>query len=119
VFFESPRRVAATLRELADALGERRACVARELTKLHEELARDELGALAERFAAGARGEVTLVVEGAPARGAEPTSALVDAAIRARAAAGGSASEIARDVARATGAARSAVYARVIESATR
>jgi 16S rRNA (cytidine1402-2'-O)-methyltransferase len=116
VLFESPRRLATTLRELADALGARRACVARELTKLHEELARDTLDALAERFAEGARGEVTLVVEGAPARAATAAdSEIVDAAIRARAAAGGSASEIARDVARATGAPRSAVYARVIE----
>jgi 16S rRNA (cytidine1402-2'-O)-methyltransferase len=120
VFFESPRRIAATLRELSDALGARRACVARELTKLHEELARDTLDALAARFADGARGEVTLVVGGAP----EPAAAaadsdLVDAAIRARAAAGGSASEIARDVARATGAPRSAVYERVVESGRR
>ncbi len=114
VLFESPRRIAATLRELSDVLGARRACVARELTKLHEELARDTLDALAERFAAGARGEVTIVVEGAPARAAAADSDLVDAAIRARAAAGGSASEIARDVARATGAARSAVYQRVL-----
>jgi len=115
VLFESPRRVGATLRELADALGERRACVARELTKLHEEFARGTLDALAERFADGARGEVTLVVEGAPVRAAAAESDLVGAAIRARAAAGGSASEIARDVARATGAPRSAVYRRVVE----
>jgi len=116
VLFESPRRLAATLRELSDALGARRACVARELTKLHEELARGTLEELAARFAAGARGEVTLVVEGAPARGAAAESEVVDAAIRARAAAGGSASEIARDVARATGAPRSAVYRRVLET---
>ena len=64
VLFESPRRVAATLRELFDVLGPRRACVARELTKLHEEVARGDLAELAERFADGARGEVTLVVAG-------------------------------------------------------
>ena len=115
VFFEAPLRLGATLRALADALGARRACVARELTKLHEELARDTLDALAARFAAGARGEVTIVVEGAPRRAAADSDLdTVDAAIRARAAAGGSASEIARDVARATGAARSAVYKRVL-----
>jgi 16S rRNA (cytidine1402-2'-O)-methyltransferase len=120
VFFESPRRIAATLRELSEALGPRRACVARELTKLHEEHVRDHLDALAERFADGARGEVTLVVEGAPERAAASVeSEVVDAAIRARAAAGGSASEIARDVARATGAPRSAVYERVVERAKR
>ena len=119
VLFESPRRVAATLAELAGALGERRACVARELTKLHEEFARGTLAELAARFAAGARGELTLVVEGALARAAESSTELIDAAIRARAAAGGSASEIARDVARATGAVRSAVYERVLANAKR
>ncbi len=115
VFFESPRRIGATLSGLADALGERRACVARELTKIHEELARGTLAELSARFAEGARGEVTLVVEGAPARAAAPDE-LVDAAIRARSAAGGSASEIARDVARATGVARSAVYERIVRA---
>ncbi|RIL00042.1 MAG: 16S rRNA (cytidine(1402)-2'-O)-methyltransferase, partial [Proteobacteria bacterium] len=59
VLFESPRRVGATLRALAAALGgERRASVARELTKLHEEHVRGPLAELAERFAEGARGEV-------------------------------------------------------------
>jgi len=115
VLFESPHRIAATLRELADALGARRACVARELTKLHEELARGALDELADRFAAGARGELTIVIEGAPDRAPAPGSEIVDTAIRARAAAGGSASEIARDVARATGVPRSDVYARVLE----
>ncbi len=56
VLFESPRRLAATLRRLADTLGDRPACVARELTKLHEEVARGSLQELAERFARG-RGE--------------------------------------------------------------
>jgi len=54
------------------------------------------------------------VIEGASARAAAPASELVDAAIRARAAAGGSASQIARDVARATGVPRSDIYERVV-----
>ena len=115
IFFESPRRLAESLADLALTLGPRRACVARELTKLHEEFARDSLPELARRFAEGARGEVTLVVEGAPARAAPPSDAVLDTAIRARAAAGGSASDIARDVARATGVPRKQVYARVQE----
>ena len=56
VLFESPRRLAATLRRLADALGDRPACVARELTKLHEEVARGSLQELAERFRGGDAG---------------------------------------------------------------
>ncbi|HLU28869.1 MAG TPA: 16S rRNA (cytidine(1402)-2'-O)-methyltransferase [Glycomyces sp.] len=66
VFFESPRRVADTLRAMAAAFGEQRAAaLCRELTKTHEEVRRGGLGELA----AGAeedppRGEITLVIEG-------------------------------------------------------
>jgi 16S rRNA (cytidine1402-2'-O)-methyltransferase len=69
VFYESPLRTAATLADLAEVLGAgRRACVARELTKEHEELVRDTLSALAARYVdARPLGEVTLVVEGASA----------------------------------------------------
>jgi 16S rRNA (cytidine1402-2'-O)-methyltransferase len=68
VLYESPLRAAATLADLADTLGpKRRACLARELTKEHEELVRDDLGALAAKYAEDRPlGEVTLVVEGAP-----------------------------------------------------
>src|SRR4051794_34119810 len=67
VLYESPMRTADTLADLAAVLGaDRRACVARELTKTHEELVRGTLGALAERYADGRPlGEITLVVEGA------------------------------------------------------
>jgi 16S rRNA (cytidine1402-2'-O)-methyltransferase len=65
VIFESPNRVADTLKDLIEIFGpERKACVARELTKLHEEVVRGTLGDLAARFAEGARGEVTLIMEG-------------------------------------------------------
>ena len=66
VFFEAPHRVPATLGELAALAPDRPAAVARELTKLYEEVARGTLGELAERFAAPAKGEITVVVEGAP-----------------------------------------------------
>ncbi|MAE94862.1 MAG: 16S rRNA (cytidine(1402)-2'-O)-methyltransferase [Deltaproteobacteria bacterium] len=65
VFYESPKRVAATLAELHELWGDRSACLARELTKLHEEVVRAPLGELARRFSEGTRGEVTLVVAGA------------------------------------------------------
>jgi 16S rRNA (cytidine1402-2'-O)-methyltransferase len=79
VLFESPRRVADTLTELAEIFGpERPACVARELTKLHEEIVRGPLGELATKFAEGARGEVTLIVEGAPGDGAESVEPVPD-----------------------------------------
>ena len=64
LFFESPNRLAATLADLSTILGDRPAAVARELTKLHEELRRAPLAALAAHYeSAGApRGEVVIVV---------------------------------------------------------
>jgi 16S rRNA (cytidine1402-2'-O)-methyltransferase len=67
VIFESPRRVHATLIELAGCFERRRGCVARELTKLHEEISRGSLSELAARYADEARGEFTIVVEGGSA----------------------------------------------------
>jgi 16S rRNA (cytidine1402-2'-O)-methyltransferase len=66
IFFESPERLAGTLAEAAKAFGpERRAVVARELSKLHEEYARGTLGELASRFAAQPpKGEITVLVAG-------------------------------------------------------
>ena len=84
VFYEAPHRLAEALEDLAGAFGEsRRAVVARELTKLHETIYRDTLGALV-RLAAGdenmRRGEAVLVVAGAEAGEGEPeaAAALVD-----------------------------------------
>lgn len=63
ILFEAPGRIGATLVDLARELGtDRRAAVCRELTKLHEEIARDTLGALAARYAEGTLGEITLVI---------------------------------------------------------
>lgn len=66
VFFESPRRLADTLRDAAAALGgDRRVVVCRELTKTHEEVKRGTLAELAEWAADGVLGEVTVVLAGA------------------------------------------------------
>jgi 16S rRNA (cytidine1402-2'-O)-methyltransferase len=66
VLFESPRRVGACLRDIRRIWGNRRAAVARELTKLHEELFRGTLDEAVERWPGATRGEITLVVAGAP-----------------------------------------------------
>lgn len=68
VLFEAANRTVATLRDLAAICGEERwAAVSRELTKLHEETLRGTVGELAARLAGKSlRGEVTLVVAGAP-----------------------------------------------------
>jgi 16S rRNA (cytidine1402-2'-O)-methyltransferase len=63
VFFESPHRVRATLEDARAALGDRRIAVARELTKLHEEIWRGTIGDALAHFAAP-RGEFTIVIEG-------------------------------------------------------
>jgi 16S rRNA (cytidine1402-2'-O)-methyltransferase len=69
IFFESPRRLASTLAELAAAFGPaRQAAVCRELTKTHEEVRRGTLAELADWAGPGTLGEITLVVEGARAR---------------------------------------------------
>ena len=113
VFFESPRRVGDTLALLAEELGDRPACLARELTKLHEEVVRGTLRELAKRFETPPRGEVTLVVAGASAP-PPPSTEEVDRAIRERLEAGLSARDVASEVAAALGASRSHVYARVL-----
>ena len=67
VMFEAPHRTAETLADLAAAFGpERRAAVCRELTKTYEEVRRATLAELVDWAADGVRGEVTLVVAGAP-----------------------------------------------------
>ena len=65
IFYEAPHRIAATLRDALAVLGERQAAVARELTKLHEEIARGLLSELAEHFASAesARGEMVLIID--------------------------------------------------------
>jgi 16S rRNA (cytidine1402-2'-O)-methyltransferase len=113
VCFESPRRVAQTLTELAAAFGQdRRACVARELTKVHETFERGTLDELAGRFAEGARGEVTIVIAGAPARA--PEEADLDRALREALAAGLGAAAAARSVAERFDVPRREAYARAL-----
>jgi 16S rRNA (cytidine1402-2'-O)-methyltransferase len=84
VFFEAPHRVAATLADLAAALGPQRpAALCRELTKVYEEVRRAPLGELAASAVDDPpRGEITLVVAGAPAAPAErPAAADLAAAV--------------------------------------
>jgi 16S rRNA (cytidine1402-2'-O)-methyltransferase len=65
IFYEGPHRIAATLKDAQEILGEREAVVARELTKMHEEIVRGRLSDLAARFssAESARGEMVLIID--------------------------------------------------------
>ena len=79
VFFEAPHRLAVCLADAAELLGsERRAAVCRELTKTYEEVVRGGLGELAQWAAAGARGEITVVVEGAQPVSADPADLVTE-----------------------------------------
>ncbi len=113
VFFEAPRRTADSLQAMAEAFGaDRPAAVCRELTKTHEEVKRGDLQELSNWAANGVRGEVTLVVQGAPRQ--EPPS-LDDDTLRQlvddEVAAGHSRKDAISSVATSTGLSRRAVYA--------
>ena len=72
VYFEAPHRLDDTLAAMAEVFGaDRRAAVCRELTKTYEEIKRGPVGELAEWAAEGVRGEITVVVEGAPEKAEE------------------------------------------------
>lgn len=104
ILFEAPRRIGDTLADLRKVCGDtRRAAVCRELTKLHEEIARGTLLELCERFSGDARGEITLVVSGIDREQEDETAnipeAELDARIDAALASGRRTKEIAADLA--------------------
>lgn len=110
VFFESPARVAASLVAIADAFGsDRRAAVCRELTKLHEEVRRGTLAELAEWASEGVRGEIVLVIGGAPDRIVSPETGLAE--VLGRVAAGDRLKDATRSVAESTGLSARDLYA--------
>lgn len=113
IFYESPNRIAAFLSEAAEILGDRRACVVRELTKIHEEILRGTLSELAAEL--GGRdavlGEVTLVVAGASKTIELSVEDIVAAAVDD---ASGSSRDLAREISERTGLSRKEVYAEVL-----
>ena len=81
VLYESPHRLAKSLADCHDVLGDRRAVVARELTKLHEEFARGSLSELAARFATQpVKGEIVLVIERGEKNGQQTSGSVKDLA---------------------------------------
>lgn len=113
VFFESPRRVHATLVAMADAWGsDRSAVLCRELTKTYEEIRRGTLGSLAEATEGGVLGEVTLVVAGAAATSDPAATTPTDLAtqVATAEAAGLSRKEAIAEVALATGVPKREIF---------
>lgn len=126
IFYESPNRVVASLEALAQAFPLRSAALCRELTKLHEEVVRDELPALAQTFAdraqepGGIKGEIVLVIDGPSAE--EGTQAAENAEDSARERAselaeqGVRKKEIAKMLASEFGISRNAAYEIALEA---
>ena len=115
VFFEAPHRLAASLVDLAELLGPRPAAIARELTKLFEEVRRGPLTELAQHYALhpDVRGEIVLVI-GPPGETEAPAAERLDEALRS-AMAGASVKDAAAEVAARYGLRRRDVYARALE----
>ena len=115
VYFEAPHRLADALADMAEVLGaDRAAVVCRELTKTHEEVRRGTLAELADWAAGPVRGEVTVVVAGAPERAVEMTDEELVLLVRQREQAGLARKDAVREVAQETGTTRRAVYDAVV-----
>lgn len=110
VAFESPRRLAMSLRMLADVQPARRAAVCRELTKRFEEVVRGSLEELAARFAEATRGEITLVLGPIDVQPGERDDNAARAAVSDLVASGASRKTAAEVVSRLTGVPRNALY---------
>lgn len=113
IFYESPQRVAAFLAEAAEIFGDRRACVVRELTKVHEEILRGTLPELAAEVAGreSVLGEITVVVGGASKTVELSVEEIVRGALED---ASGSSRDLAREIAERTGLSRKEVYAEIL-----
>ena len=114
IFYESGPRLAASLRAMADILGDRPAAVARELTKRYEEVRRGTLADLAAAWENAPKGEIAIVVGGRADGAAHEPGHDVDALVRAGLAAGDSVRTVADAVADATGLPRRSIYQRAL-----
>ena len=116
VFFEAPHRLAATLDAMVVAFGaQRHTAVCRELTKTYEEVRRGPVGDLVSWAQEGVRGEITLVVAGAPAPAPDLPEALL--VVRERVAAGERLKDACAGVALATGLSKKSLYDAAIRKA--
>lgn len=115
IFYVSPHRVSGFLNDALDILGDRRAAVARELTKLHQEVIRERMSELARRTGE-LRGEIVVVIEGAPQAPAPDLEALA-AQVEALRAGGLSRRAAAAQVASEFGVSKRTLYERSLRLA--
>ncbi len=114
IFYEAPHRIKKILLEMADVFGNRSACIAREITKIHEEFIRAGLAELAEKIDTP-RGEFVIIVEGCKAEiGIEPTENFLDA-YQKLIAAGADKKSAVREVAQKFNLSRREIYNAVID----
>jgi 16S rRNA (cytidine1402-2'-O)-methyltransferase len=123
VFYEAPHRIREALLDAREVLGDRRASLARELTKLHEEFLRGSLSELAAHLSAREpRGEMTLVIAGAPegeeniTAGAEPVGAHITRLMKEQ---GLSRNDALKQAARARGVSKKEAYRQMLEEKNR
>ncbi len=116
IFLEAPHRLLSALEDLRQIFGDRPIAVARELTKLHEEIFRGTVSAAQEHFTVQEpRGEFTLVIAGSSSQEAEWTEEQVNRILEARLEQGEAPSQIASQVAEESGWKKREVYRRVME----
>lgn len=119
IVYEAPHRISALLADALDVLGDRRAAVARELTKAHEQVLRGTLSDLCEQALAGElRGELAVVIEGNIAHGADEGADDMDELVKvavARVAQGMSVRDAVRETAGEAGVSRGRLYKLVLE----
>ncbi len=124
VFYESPRRAAATLAVMAEVFPLRRVALVRELTKLHEEVVRGLTPEVAQQIAEREelKGECVIILEGPVAgesAGQEEPALSLDEAINQGITAGESTSQLAKRLSKQLGVPRSTVYDRIVELSER
>ncbi|NNG47536.1 MAG: 16S rRNA (cytidine(1402)-2'-O)-methyltransferase [Deltaproteobacteria bacterium] len=113
IFYESPQRVTSFLREASEVFGDRRACVVRELTKIHEEILRGTLPELDAEISRreSVLGEITIVIGGGEKTVELSVEEIVKAALED---ASGSSRDLAREIAERTGLSRKEVYTEIL-----
>ena len=113
IFYESPQRLGGFLADAVEEFGERRACIVRELTKVHEEILRGTLPELAGEIGerASVLGEITVVVAGAPKTVELSVEEIVRAAVEDSS---GSSRDLAKEIAERTGLSRKEVYEEIL-----
>ena len=115
ILFESPRRLGTSLQDMRRILGNRQVVVTRELTKVHEEIFRGNLDEAIERWPTAARGEITLLVAGAPRGKPQPDGSLIDHLRLCLASEHRPLKEIAAEVAQERGISKRLVYQQAVK----